>query len=150
MKVWKEDKVGGSVVSKLWRGDGRWLGVAVYEVMGMAAERVRDHGSTLTFSRESILMLKKVYGEDAVHGDIATSLNNVGIRYYYLGKHEEALNYCSDALSMVKRIYVGYPETLHSAAAQSVTSHLKKLERDGRVRCEETSQGQKTWEPSRS
>ncbi len=39
-----------------------------------------------------------------------------------------------DALSMVKRIYVGYPETLHTAAAQSVTSHLKKLERDGLVR----------------
>lgn len=40
----------------------------------------------------------------------------------------------SDAMSMVKRIYVGYPEELHSAAAQSVTSHLKKLERDGVVR----------------
>jgi len=38
-----------------------------------------------------------------------------------------------DAMTMVKRIYVGYPETLHSAAAQSVTSHLKKLERDGRA-----------------
>ena len=42
-----------------------------------------------------------------------------------------------DAVSMVKRIYVGYPETLHSAAAQSVTSHLKKLERDGRVQSDE-------------
>ncbi|MFK7897600.1 MAG: MBL fold metallo-hydrolase [Myxococcota bacterium] len=39
-----------------------------------------------------------------------------------------------DAMTMVKRIYVGYPEQLHSAAAQSVTSHLKKLERDGVVR----------------
>ena len=38
-----------------------------------------------------------------------------------------------DAMTMVKRIYVGYPESLYSAAAQSVTSHLKKLERDGRV-----------------
>lgn len=39
----------------------------------------------------------------------------------------------SDAMTMVRRIYVGYPETLYPAAAQSVTSHLKKLERDGRV-----------------
>ena len=42
-----------------------------------------------------------------------------------------------DAMTMVKRIYVGYPETLYPAAAQSVTSHLKKLERDGRVRSHE-------------
>jgi ribonuclease/clavin/mitogillin len=42
-----------------------------------------------------------------------------------------------DAMTMVKRIYVGYPESLYSAAAQSVTSHLKKLERDGRVHSNE-------------
>ena len=51
----------------------------------------------------------------------------------------------SEPMSMVKRIYVGYPETLHSAAAQSVTSHLKKLEQDGRVRSETTQQGQTRW-----
>ncbi len=51
----------------------------------------------------------------------------------------------SEPMSMVKRIYVGYPETLHSAAAQSVTSHLKKLEQDGRVRSETTRQGQTRW-----
>jgi ribonuclease/clavin/mitogillin len=49
-----------------------------------------------------------------------------------------------DAMTMVKRIYVGYPEALHSAAAQSVTSHLKKLERDGRVRSEDQ---QSVWSP---
>lgn len=53
-----------------------------------------------------------------------------------------------DAMTMVKRIYVGYPETLYSAAAQSVTSHLKKLEREGRVRSEEESQGRRAWEPA--
>lgn len=41
-----------------------------------------------------------------------------------------------DAMTMVRRIYVGYPETLHAAAAQSVTSHLKKLAREGRVQSE--------------
>ncbi len=34
---------------------------------------------------------------------------------------------------MVKRIYAAYPEALHAAAAVSVTSHLLKLEREGRV-----------------
>lgn len=34
---------------------------------------------------------------------------------------------------MVRRIYAGYPEALHAAAAMSVASHLRKLEREGRV-----------------
>ena len=50
-------------------------------------------------------------------------------------------------MSMVKRIYVGYPENLHSAAAQSVTSHLKKLEREGRVRHAPDDDGASLWEP---
>jgi glyoxylase-like metal-dependent hydrolase (beta-lactamase superfamily II) len=52
-----------------------------------------------------------------------------------------------DAMTMVKRIYVGYPEKLHAPAAQSVTSHLKKLERDGRVRMLESGPGPTLWEP---
>lgn len=52
-----------------------------------------------------------------------------------------------DALSMVRRIYVGYPESLHPAAAQSVTSHLKKLEREGRVRREPEPGGPPRWHP---
>jgi ribonuclease/clavin/mitogillin len=51
-----------------------------------------------------------------------------------------------DAMTMVRRIYVGYPESLHAPAAQSVTSHLKKLERDGRVRRNESSENQTLWE----
>ena len=34
---------------------------------------------------------------------------------------------------MLKRIYVGYPENLHAAEAQPITSILEKLERDGLV-----------------
>ena len=51
-----------------------------------------------------------------------------------------------DAMTMVRRIYVGYPESLHAPASQSVTSHLKKLERDGRVRKIQTSQSETLWE----
>jgi len=51
-----------------------------------------------------------------------------------------------DAMSMVKRIYVDYPERLHAPAAQSVTSHLKKLERDGRVRRVGTDDASPLWE----
>ncbi len=51
-----------------------------------------------------------------------------------------------DAMTMVRRIYVGYPESLHAPAAQSVTSHLKKLERDGRVRKVESNPDQLLWE----
>ena len=35
---------------------------------------------------------------------------------------------------IVKIVYAAYPESLHAAAGQSVTSHLLKLEREGRVR----------------
>src|SRR5271169_6053873 len=38
-----------------------------------------------------------------------------------------------DAMAIVKKIYVDYPEYLHAAAASSIRSHLKKLEREGRV-----------------
>ena len=34
---------------------------------------------------------------------------------------------------IVKIVYAAYPETLHAAAGQSVTSHLLKLEREGAV-----------------
>jgi hypothetical protein len=33
----------------------------------------------------------------------------------------------------VKRVYTDVPEVLHAAAALSVTSHLVKLEREGRT-----------------
>jgi len=36
--------------------------------------------------------------------------------------------------TLVKRIYTDVPEVLHAAAAQSVASHLRKLEREGRAR----------------
>jgi len=38
-----------------------------------------------------------------------------------------------EAMGIVKKIYVDVPEYLHPAAASSVRSHLKKLERESRV-----------------
>ncbi|HPG27136.1 MAG TPA: beta-lactamase-like protein 2 [Myxococcota bacterium] len=49
------------------------------------------------------------------------------------------------AMAMVERIYVGYPESLFPAAAQSVTSHLRKLEREGRARSEACAEGGMRW-----
>jgi glyoxylase-like metal-dependent hydrolase (beta-lactamase superfamily II) len=40
---------------------------------------------------------------------------------------------------IVAIVYAAYPKALHAAAAQSVTSHLVKLEREGEVRCESGS-----------
>lgn len=50
-----------------------------------------------------------------------------------------------EVMAMVRRIYVGYPESLHPAAAQSLTSHLKKLEREGRVRSEPGPGDERQW-----
>ncbi len=40
----------------------------------------------------------------------------------------------SQVMAIVKDVYAAYPELLHAAAAQSVSSHLLKLEAEGRVR----------------
>jgi ribonuclease/clavin/mitogillin len=41
---------------------------------------------------------------------------------------------CEGVAEIVKRVYAAYPEALHAAAASSVTAHLLKLAREGRVR----------------
>ena len=43
---------------------------------------------------------------------------------------------CEEVSAIVKRIYAAYPEALHAAAASSVSAHLLKLEREGRVASE--------------
>jgi glyoxylase-like metal-dependent hydrolase (beta-lactamase superfamily II) len=40
----------------------------------------------------------------------------------------------SEVMEIVRSVYAAYPEALHTAAAQSTTQHLRKLEREGRVR----------------
>jgi glyoxylase-like metal-dependent hydrolase (beta-lactamase superfamily II) len=39
-------------------------------------------------------------------------------------------------MDLVARVYAAYPKSLHAAAAQSVTHHLRKLEREGLARRE--------------
>lgn len=47
--------------------------------------------------------------------------------------------------AIVRRIYAEYPERLHAAAAQSVTQHLRKLEREGRVARDGEPPLEATW-----
>ena len=42
--------------------------------------------------------------------------------------------FCCQIGGIVAIVYAAYPVALHAAAGQSVTSHLLKLEREGRVR----------------
>ncbi len=42
-------------------------------------------------------------------------------------------------IEIVRKVYASYPEALYPAAGQSVTSHLVKLEEEGRVHREESS-----------
>ena len=50
-----------------------------------------------------------------------------------------------DVPTIVRRIYVGYPESLFAAAGQSVTAHLLKLVRDGRVARSTAADGSAEW-----
>ncbi len=56
----------------------------------------------------------------------------------------EALRAAGPSLvpELVKRIYVEIPKVLHGAAAQSVASHLVKLEREGRAHREASAEGE--------
>ena len=47
----------------------------------------------------------------------------------------------SEVPAIVKIVYAAYPESLHAAAGQSVTSHLLMMERDGRA----TRKGERGW-----
>jgi len=48
--------------------------------------------------------------------------------------------------TIVERVYAAVPKHLHTVAAQSVTSHLKKLARESRVRELAVSEGPSRWE----
>jgi glyoxylase-like metal-dependent hydrolase (beta-lactamase superfamily II) len=51
-----------------------------------------------------------------------------------------------DIQAIVERVYAGYPVTLHAAAGESVGSHLRKLEREGRVaNCETERNADPRW-----
>ena len=54
----------------------------------------------------------------------------------------------SRVTSIVEIVYAAYPKALHAAAGQSVSSHLRKLEAEGRVRRDDTSLAptEATWE----
>ena len=49
---------------------------------------------------------------------------------------------------MVAHIYADVSPKLHAAAASSVESHLRKLQRDGRVREHTMKDAPSRWEPS--
>jgi glyoxylase-like metal-dependent hydrolase (beta-lactamase superfamily II) len=62
------------------------------------------------------------------------------IREYIAHRHEREKQIVAtlvegslDIPAIVARVYVDYPESLHAAASESVCSHLRKLEREGRV-----------------
>jgi endoribonuclease LACTB2 len=67
-----------------------------------------------------------------------------------LMRERQILDALTDGLetiaAMVERIYVDVPKTLHAAAAQSVGSHLTKLEREGRVREHKQKDAPSRWE----
>jgi glyoxylase-like metal-dependent hydrolase (beta-lactamase superfamily II) len=67
-----------------------------------------------------------------------------------LDRERQILQALGDGLrtipTMVERIYAEVPKNLHPVAAQSVTSHLKKLAREGRVREHAEPNTDSRWE----
>ena len=68
----------------------------------------------------------------------ALGIETVEVRRIVVERERQILaalgNETRKVIEIVRIVYAAYPETLYPAAGQSVTSHLKKLEVEGRVR----------------
>ncbi|MBI2216719.1 MAG: MBL fold metallo-hydrolase [Candidatus Rokubacteria bacterium] len=95
------------------------------------------------------LPLERIY---PAHGPVIE--DGPGLVHEYiehrLMRERQILEALADGLvtipAMVKRIYADVPEKLHAMAAQSVESHLRKLERDRRVREHRERHAPSRWE----
>jgi endoribonuclease LACTB2 len=114
-------------------------------VLGAGTTVIPEHGGDLLDYMRSLRVLLAL--EPAViypaHGpriDDATGKIREYIAHREL-REQQIVDQLAQGVSavpeMVKRIYVDVPEFLHPAAGSSVRSHLRKLEREGRVRRED-------------
>ncbi|XP_035661749.1 uncharacterized protein LOC118406002 [Branchiostoma floridae] len=67
------------------------------------------HGADITagisHNEETLRLNRSIYGDHAVHPDIAASLNNVGLSWSELGDHKKAISYLEQSLTMKKTMY---------------------------------------------
>ncbi|MDH3212104.1 MAG: beta-lactamase-like protein 2 [Myxococcales bacterium] len=110
-------------------------------VLGVGTTVIPGHGGSL---RDYMRSLERMLGEAPTaiypaHGPrIADGTAKIREYIDHRNEREEqiraALREGLDRIpEIVKRIYAAYPESLHGAAAQSVCSHLLKLESEGRA-----------------
>ncbi len=112
-------------------------------VLGVGTTVIPDRGGDLALYLRSLARLlaeqpRVIY---PAHGPKIPD-GSARIREYIahrLDREQQILAALGDGLArvaeMVKRIYAAYPEVLHGPAAASVSAHLRKLEREGRVVC---------------
>jgi glyoxylase-like metal-dependent hydrolase (beta-lactamase superfamily II) len=99
--------------------------------------------------RLQALGVKRIY---PAHGPVIEDGPGLLAEYieHRLLRERQILHALGDGLhtipAMVERIYATVPKNLHAMAAQSVTSHLKKLARENRVREQPQTDAPSRWD----
>lgn len=120
-------------------------------VLGVGTTVIPDHGGDLAdymrslerMEREARGRIYPAHGpviEDGA-GKIRAYLEHRRARERQIVAALEALGPCRVG-AIVERVYTDVPKVLHAAAARSVTSHLRALEREGRVAREDSDGGE--------
>ena len=113
-------------------------------VLGAGTTVIPEHGGDLADYMSSLRRLLALEPEVIypAHGPVIhDAKEKIGeyIRHREL-REQQILELLSRSVTsvaaMVKQMYADVPEFLHAAAATSVRAHLRKLERDGRVRAD--------------
>jgi len=110
-------------------------------VLGVGTTVIPGHGGDLA---EYLRSLERLLAESPgaiypAHGPLIPDGRGKILEYlaHRMLREQEILAAVGEGIArigeMVKRIYAAYPVELHAPAAGSVTAHLRKLEREGRV-----------------
>jgi tetratricopeptide (TPR) repeat protein len=80
----------------------------LFLIKGACWSNKGDHKQSLEYYQKCFEMRRRLYGEDAIHSDIARVLNNIGAEYSKQKGElsiKEAISYCEIALEMQTKLY---------------------------------------------
>ncbi|CAH1272777.1 TTC28 [Branchiostoma lanceolatum] len=68
-------------------------------------ENLGDYNKAISYSEQSLQMMRSIYGEDTAHENTAASLGNLGTAWSARGDHRKAVGYYEQSLHMRRSIY---------------------------------------------
>ncbi|RNA12680.1 tetratricopeptide repeat [Brachionus plicatilis] len=96
-----------------YESSNRPIKATLYMKAATLYEKGINYEKSLEYKKKALEMHQKLLPEN--HPDIADSLNNIGVSYYNLGKHQESLEYDIKALEMRQKLLPeNHPEIARS------------------------------------